>query len=61
MAGEIPITKDFPPAREKAVLLELLNIMRGTPKGKHRRGDLRRVGGSHFSKTSHAIHRPVIR
>jgi len=28
MAGEIHITKDFPPAREKAVLLELLNIMR---------------------------------
>jgi hypothetical protein len=28
MAGEIHITKDFPPAREKAALLELLNIMR---------------------------------
>jgi len=28
MAGEILITEDFPPAREKAVLLELLNIMR---------------------------------
>src|ERR1700723_1920071 len=28
MAGEIHITKDFRPAREKAVLLELLNIMR---------------------------------
>jgi hypothetical protein len=28
MAGEVHITKDFPPAREKAVLLELLNIMR---------------------------------
>ena len=28
MAGEIHITKDFPPAREKAVLLELLNITR---------------------------------
>ena len=28
MAGEIHITKDFPPAREKVVLLELLNIMR---------------------------------
>jgi hypothetical protein len=28
MAGEIHITKDFPPAREKAVLLELLNLMR---------------------------------
>jgi hypothetical protein len=28
MAGEIHITKDFFPAREKAVLLELLNIMR---------------------------------
>jgi hypothetical protein len=28
MAGEIHITKDFPPAREKEVLLELLNVMR---------------------------------
>lgn len=28
MAGEIHITKDFPPARERAVLIELLNIMR---------------------------------
>ena len=28
MAGEIHIAKDFPPAREKAVLLELLNVMR---------------------------------
>jgi hypothetical protein len=28
MAGELHITKGFPPAREKAVLLELLNIMR---------------------------------
>jgi hypothetical protein len=28
MAGEIHITKDFPPARERAVLLELLHIMR---------------------------------
>lgn len=27
MAGEIHITKDFPPAREKVVLLELLNVM----------------------------------
>jgi len=28
MAGEIHITKDFPPTREKVVLLEVLNIMR---------------------------------
>jgi|SRR5579872_4315882 len=27
MPGEIHITKDFPPAREKAVLIELLNVM----------------------------------
>ena len=28
MAGKIHITNDFPSAREKVVLLELLNIMR---------------------------------
>lgn len=28
MPGDIHITKDFPPAREKAVLVELLHVMR---------------------------------
>jgi hypothetical protein len=28
MAGEIHITKDFPPARERAVLIELLSLKR---------------------------------
>jgi len=32
MAGEIHITKGFLPAREKVVLLELLNIMRALQK-----------------------------
>src|SRR5215469_2460588 len=28
MPGDIHITKDFPPARERAVLVELLHVMR---------------------------------
>lgn len=58
MAGEIHITKDFPPAREKAVLLELLNLMRAL-----QQEDIDAVivaAGSHSSKSSPTIRRPVI-